>query len=93
LVNGHFSVSDIARLLYMHERTMHRYLEKEGTTFRRELESIRYELARQLLSNNKKSLSTIANALGYTEASTFIRSFRRWSGTTPAQWRSHHADL
>jgi AraC-like DNA-binding protein len=90
LANGHFTASDIARQLGMHERTMQRRLEKEGTTFRRELEGIRYEVARQLLSKSKTSLSGIAKALGYAEASTFIRSFRRWSGTTPAQWRSHH---
>lgn len=92
LVNGQFTISDIAKQLGMHERTMHRHLEKEGTTFRRELEGIRYEAARQLLSKSKTPLSGIADALGYSEASTFIRSFRRWSGTTPAQWRSHHGD-
>jgi len=90
LVNEHCTVSDIARQLGMHERTMHRRLEKEGTTFRRELEGIRYEVARQLLSKSKTPISGIANALGYAESSTFIRSFKRWSGTTPAQWRSHH---
>ena len=90
LASGHFAVGDIAKQLGMHERTLHRHLEKEGTTFRCELEGIRYEVARQLLSKSKTPISGIANALGYAEASTFIRSFRRWSGTTPAQWRAHY---
>lgn len=91
LAGGHFAAGDIASQLDMHERTLHRHLKKEGTTFRRELEGIRYEVARQLLSESKTPLSGIANALGYAESSTFIRSFKRWSGTTPAQWRTHHA--
>jgi AraC-like DNA-binding protein len=93
LVNGHFSASDIAGQLCMHERTMHRHLVNENTSFRRELESIRYEVARQLLSKNKKPLSEIANALGYAETSTFSRAFRRWSGTPPTRWRSHDTAL
>lgn len=88
LANGHLTASDIARQFDMHERTLHRRLEKEGTSFRRELEGIRYEVARQLLSKSKAPLSGITNALGYAEPSTLIRSFKRWSGTTPAQWRA-----
>ena len=88
LANRHFAAGDIARQLDMHERTLHRRLEKEGTSFRRELEGIRYEVARQLLSKSQLPLSGITNALGYAEPSTFIRSFKRWSGTTPAQWRA-----
>ena len=90
LLSGQSTVNDIASQLGMHERTMHRRLEKEGTNFRRELEGIRYDMARQLLSKSKTPISGIASSLGYAEASTFIRSFRRWSGTTPAQWRAHY---
>ena len=90
LANGHFTASDIARQLDMQERTLHRRLEKEGTSFRRELEGIRYEVARQLLSKSQAPLSGITNALGYAEPSTFIRAFKRWSGTTPARWRANH---
>ena len=64
----------------MHERTMHRHLEKEGTTFRRELEGIRYELARQLLSKSKTPLSGIADALGYSEGLywKYESAIKRW---------------
>jgi AraC-like DNA-binding protein len=30
----------------------------------------------------------IAAMLDYADASAFTRAFRRWSGTTPAHWRS-----
>ena len=30
----------------------------------------------------------IAATLNYTDASTFTRAFRAWSGTTPTAWRA-----
>jgi AraC-like DNA-binding protein len=30
----------------------------------------------------------IAATLNYTDASTFTRAFRAWSGTTPTLWRA-----
>lgn len=51
--NGRVAV--IARELGMHERTLNRRLRAEGTTFRRELESIRYEVARRLLAETKEN--------------------------------------
>lgn len=91
LPDGHSTIGTIARQLGIHERTLHRHLKKESTTFRRVLKDIRYEAARHLLSSNRRPISEIATALGYGETSTFIRSFRRWSGTTPALWRTRNA--
>lgn len=76
--------------LGMHRRTLHRRLQAEGTTFRRELDSIRYEYARQLLADTQLPLVKIAAALGYADSTAFIRAFRRWSGTTPLRWRERH---
>ena len=50
-----------------------------------------YEVARQFLSQTNTSVGTIADTLGYADASPFIRAFRRWSATTPAQWRARNA--
>ena len=33
------------------------------------------------------NLAEIAGALGYADATTFIRAFTRWSGQTRMQWR------
>jgi len=79
--------SVIARQLGMHVRTVNRRLRKEGTSFRQELEEIRYEVARQLLSDTRLPLSKISTALGYADSTAFIRAFKHWSGTPPAQWR------
>ena len=81
------SVKDIASQLGMHERTLNRRLREEGTNFSKELEDIRYEVARQLLANTTKQLSQIATALDYADQTAFCRAFKRWSGYSPAEWR------
>lgn len=79
-----------SRQLGMHRRTLNRRLREQGTSFRRELEDIRYEVARQLLAETMLPLSQIGMALGYADSTAFIRAFKRWSGTPPAQWRQLH---
>jgi AraC-like DNA-binding protein len=92
LTTGKIAVTDISDQLHMHERTLNRRLREEGTNFRRELEAIRYQVARQLLADSEMPLSKIATALDYADATAFSRAFKRWSGFTPTRWRSDHSD-
>ena len=71
----------------MHRRTLNRQLNAVGTTFREVLDEIRFEIARQLLEDSAMEIIHIASFLGYSNASAFTRAFRRWSSTTPANWR------
>ncbi|MEZ5583710.1 MAG: helix-turn-helix transcriptional regulator [Candidatus Competibacteraceae bacterium] len=88
---GQCTVSSIAKRLCMHERTFNRRLQAEGTTFSHELDNMRYEVARQLLSESKMPLTRIATVLQYADTTAFIRAFKRWSGTSPGQWRVRDA--
>jgi AraC-like DNA-binding protein len=80
----------IASQLGLHERTLNRRLHQAGTTFRRELKAVRYQVARELLANTRLPLPRIAAALNYADTSAFIRAFRQWSGMPPAAWRRRH---
>lgn len=80
-------VGDIAKQLHMHERTLNRRLREEGTSYRRELEKVRYQIARQLLADTLMPLARIAGTLGYADTTAFSRAFKRWSTTSPAVWR------
>jgi AraC-like DNA-binding protein len=86
LENRH-SGDDLAQLLAMHRRTLNRRLKSEGTTFQRVLDDVRFEIARDLLANSNAHLDDIAATLGYAAVTPFMRTFRRWSGTTPGHWR------
>ncbi len=83
-------VTDVSRQLGMHERTLNRRLRKEGTTFRQEIETIRYEIARQLLANTQMQVSQIAVTLDYSGDTAFSRAFKQWSGVSPTEWRVQH---
>jgi AraC-like DNA-binding protein len=88
LTSNHCSAEDIADLLAMNRRTLSRRLKGNGMGYRAIANEIRFEIARQLLTDTQVPLGQIAAALGYSEASAFTRAFRRWSGRTPTAWRS-----
>jgi AraC-like DNA-binding protein len=92
LLHGKSSGDDLAGLLAMHRRTLNRRLRDVGTTFQDVLDEVRFEVARQLLSYSELPLDDVAASLGYAGVSPFMRSFRRWTGITPGQWRRDSAE-
>ena len=50
------------------------------------LDQVRFQMARELLASDI-ALDDIAAKLGYSAVTPFMRTFRRWSGTTPGRWR------
>ena len=90
LLRGECSVEDLAEQCMIHRRTLSRRLRAEGTAYRRLTDEVRFEIACRLLSNRSMTFAQIATTLGYSEASAFTRAFRRWSGQSPAAWRSEH---
>lgn len=77
----------IADALHMTPRTLQRRLQEEGTTYRELGETIKDEIARNLLGNPDLTLTDIALRLGYAEVTSFQRAFRQWTGTTPNAYR------
>ena len=76
--------SAVARALGLSERTLRRRLRAEGTSFGDQSAKARFELARAYLRG--LPVRDVAEMLGYHDASTFRRAFRRWSGSTPAEF-------
>jgi AraC-like DNA-binding protein len=87
LLAGRHSGDAVADALSIHRRTLNRRLKAEGTTFQQVLDRVRFEVACQLLATSDVALDDIAATLGYAGVSPFMRTFRRWSGTTPGRWR------
>ena len=82
------SLSRIARDLRMSARTLQRQLELQGTTFDAEVEELRRTHALKSLAETEQSVARVAANLGYADASSFRRAFRRWTGITPARYRA-----
>ena len=88
MMSGNCTANEIATRLGMHERTLHRRLREQGTSFQLELNAVRYETARQLLDASAMPIARIAESLNYSDVSAFNRAFKRWTGFTPARWRA-----
>jgi AraC-like DNA-binding protein len=81
------SAEKVAATLSMSRRTLSRRLREENMTFREVLGQVRCAMGRNLIESTDASINEIAQQLGYSEPSVFIRAFRRWTGSTPNAWR------
>ncbi|KAA3610450.1 MAG: AraC family transcriptional regulator [Calditrichaeota bacterium] len=68
-------------------RTLQRQLKLEGNTFNEVLKKVRKEMAERQLQNSTIPISEISYLLGFSEPSIFHRSFKKWTGQTPGDFR------
>jgi len=88
---GGFSMDQLAGLLGMHRRTLDRHLKRSGVAYGELLESVKREVAQQLLLDTELQVQSIAESLGYSSAANFATAFRRWTGRTPREYRRRAA--
>jgi AraC-like DNA-binding protein len=81
------SAEQIAKLLHMSARTLHRQLKDEGASLQQLKDDTRRERACDLLFRTGKPMKQIAAAVGFRNEKSFIRAFRQWTGLSPAQFR------
>ncbi len=82
------SVIDIAAELAMSRAGLQRVLQAEGASFSGILDTVRKELACDLLARSRFSIGEIAFMLGYADRASFHHAFRRWTQTTPQAFRA-----
>lgn len=87
LASGRCGEDDAAKAFGMSRRSLARRLKDSGSSFRSVVDAARFDAARVILESSRVSIVEVAARLGYSDASTFARAFRRWSGTSPAIWR------
>jgi AraC-like DNA-binding protein len=78
----------LSRTLDLSAATLRRRLEDEGASWGQLKDEVRRELAMQHLADGRLSVGQIADRLGFNDASTFYRAFRKWTGSAPGAWRS-----
>lgn len=88
LRGGNPSAEHIADELRMSTRTLARRLSDEGTSHKELLDGLRCDLAQRYLGDAALSIGEVAFLLGFSEPSAFHRAFKRWTGKTPAEFRS-----
>ncbi|AZP11972.1 AraC family transcriptional regulator [Undibacterium parvum] len=78
----------IAQQLHVSPRTLMRKLKLEGSSYQSLLDAKRKEQAIWHLQHSQDSIEIIAERLGYQDNSNFSRTFRRWCGLSPSEFRN-----
>ncbi|MFQ6398316.1 AraC family transcriptional regulator [Nocardia sp. KC 131] len=78
----------VATALFMSPRTLSRRLHDEAASFRTLVDEVRQMMSEELLTHTDMTTEQIAARLGYAEAASFIRAFRRWKGCPPQEFRA-----
>lgn len=68
-------------------RSLQRLLQEAGVSYSDLVERCRCRAACESLELSQDSIQDLAAKLGYRDASSFARAFRRWTGTAPRTWR------
>jgi AraC-like DNA-binding protein len=84
LRTGGGGMATTARKLGMSVATLRRRLEGDGATYASLLDAVRYDLAQKYLTDPAVSTSDVAFLLGFRDASSFSKAFRRWTGGVTA---------
>lgn len=90
LPSGTCSKTAVAKAMFMSARTLHNRLAAEGTSYQRLFDETREALARQYILQPDLAVSEVGELLGFTDHSSFTRSFQRWMGCSPSAYRSAH---
>jgi AraC-like DNA-binding protein len=69
-------------------QVLRRRLVEEGTSYQQIKDTVRRELALELLSKREINIADIAERTGFTEPAAFSRAFKKWCGVSPAQYRT-----
>ena len=84
---GRTSVEQAAQSLGLHVRTLQRQLSADGVAFSELINEVRRDLVLRYLSRPDRSLTWVAEQVGYGRLSSFTRWFIGQFRETPTEWR------
>lgn len=86
------TLASAASFFGVSERTLQRRLAELDTNLNELRDGLRRRLAEQLMAQTALSATEVSYRLGYSAPSVFTRSFHRWFGTTPREFRNLNRD-
>uniref|UniRef100_A0AAU2ADA3 AraC family transcriptional regulator n=1 Tax=Streptomyces sp. NBC_00093 TaxID=2975649 RepID=A0AAU2ADA3_9ACTN len=87
LGTGSTELTDVARILAVHPRTLQRQLAAEGESYASVLDVVRRARARTYLMTTDMPLAQVSDLLGFAEQAVLSRCAKRWWGRTPTELR------
>ena len=82
------NAEELAALLHVSPRTLHRQLKEEGATLQGLKDEVRQARAVELLQRTSRPIKQVAQASGFQNEKSFIRAFKGWTGLSPAEFRN-----
>ncbi len=80
------TLQEVADNLNVSNRSLHRYLTNEQTSFKLLLDEHQARLAKQFLVTHGYTVSQTAASLGFIDIANFRRAFKRWYQCTPTEF-------
>jgi AraC-like DNA-binding protein len=87
LPSGSVTEDQVAASLNMSLRTLQRKLNDTDTTYKEVLDGTRRDLAIQYVRSRRMPIGEVSYLLGFAEPSNFTRAFKRWTGSSPSDFR------
>lgn len=87
LHRGEVPMDEVARALGMSRQTLYRRLRDEGARYAEVLDALRQRMAEDYLGARRLAVGQVAYLVGFSETSSFVRAFKRWTGVAPGAWR------
>ena len=82
------TLNEVAADLHLSQRTLIRRLRRLGTTYQKIMDEFLRTRAVELLANDRTKIKEVAAALGFSNAANFGKTFKRWYGASPANYRA-----
>ena len=79
---------EIAEILGMSGRSLHRKLDEAGCNFRTLIDDVRLVMARQALTTSSVTVAQLGSQLGFGDSQSFIRWFKKLEDITPGEFRT-----
>ena len=83
------NADDLAAWLNLSPRTLHRQLKEEGASLQQLKDSVRRDLATDLLLRTQRPIKQIAGEVGFQNEKSFMRAFKGWTGASPESIRKN----
>ena len=81
------SCKRMASICGMNYRVLMQVLAFEGTNLTKLTNEMKCDIAVEALAQEATTISEIAARLGYSDATSFTRAFRNWTGSSPTRYR------
>lgn len=92
LKDHRLAFNTVSKTLNMSDRNLRRTLKDAGVNYRELVEFVRRDLCNAYMRDGR-SLTEIAQSLGYNDQSAFTRAFKNWYGIAPSDYKPEEIRL